>query len=325
MPRQGTPFPTAAAPPRTLEVSDELVTRSQQTVSVIIPAYNAAHFLPRSIQSILDQTVPVYEIIVVDDGSTDNTREVVAAYIANHGDRVRYIYQENKGLSGARNTAMHAATGDWIGILDADDEWLPTKHQRVQELLAEHPDARFIYHPSVMIYPNRRFVRPVLDPDHLWPDMRLGNRISGGSCALIRRSATIEIGDWRDQSTGPEDWDYWMRVAIRYPLHRIPEPLTNQWMYEGSNGSNPERFHHLALGMVDRSLLLGLTGIDRWLWRRRIVSYLNYDIYLELKGRPAPPPYRKYLWRSLAEWPSPFWTPKRWWSMARMLLRRPNT
>jgi glycosyltransferase involved in cell wall biosynthesis len=92
-------------------------------VSVIIPTYNRAEYVTQAIESVLAQTYTDYEIIVVDDGSTDNTKDVLSPYI----DRIRYIYQKNAGASAARNQGIKAAKGDWVAFLDSDDEWLPEK------------------------------------------------------------------------------------------------------------------------------------------------------------------------------------------------------
>ncbi len=108
-----------------------------KTVSVVIPNYNNAHYLGRAIQSILHQTFTDYEIIVVDDGSTDNSKDVVGAF----GDKVRYIWQENKGLGGARNTGILASNAEFIGLLDADDEWKPTYLERMISLVQRLSDA----------------------------------------------------------------------------------------------------------------------------------------------------------------------------------------
>ncbi len=92
-------------------------------VSVIIPAYNCSVYLPEAIESVLTQTYTDIEIIVVDDGSTDDTPEVVAPYL----DRIRYIRQSNKGLPAARNTGIRASGGEFVALLDGDDSWLPEK------------------------------------------------------------------------------------------------------------------------------------------------------------------------------------------------------
>lgn len=92
-------------------------------ISVIIPAYNRANYVTKAIDSVLAQTYTDYEIIVVDDGSTDNTKDVLQPYM----DRINYIYQENRGVSAARNTGIQVASGNWMAFLDSDDIWLPEK------------------------------------------------------------------------------------------------------------------------------------------------------------------------------------------------------
>src|SRR5918996_212462 len=92
-------------------------------VSVVIPTYNYGRYLPEAVESVLHQTFPDLEVIVVDDGSTDDTRELIGRF----GDKVCYIYQRNQGLPAARNTGIRAARGEYVGFLDSDDLWLPGK------------------------------------------------------------------------------------------------------------------------------------------------------------------------------------------------------
>lgn len=109
--------------------------------SVVIPAYNQAAYLARAIASVLNQTYPHFEIIIVDDGSTDDTRSVVEEY----GGRVRYIWQENQGLAGARNTGIRNARSHLICLLDADDEWLPQYLEKMVQVAMEDPSAAVYY------------------------------------------------------------------------------------------------------------------------------------------------------------------------------------
>jgi glycosyltransferase involved in cell wall biosynthesis len=104
-------------------------------ISAVIPAYNCEAHIARAIDSVLNQTHPADEIIIVDDGSSDDTVQAVRSY----GDKVTLIQQENAGASAARNTGIEAATGNWIAFLDADDEWLPDMLQRQTDILTQHP------------------------------------------------------------------------------------------------------------------------------------------------------------------------------------------
>jgi glycosyltransferase involved in cell wall biosynthesis len=105
-------------------------------VSVVIPTYNYARFVSEAVDSVLAQTYPSLEVVVVDDGSTDDTREVLARY----GDRIRYIYQPNAGLPAARNTGIKAARGEFIGLLDSDDVFHPRKFELQMRYMLAHPE-----------------------------------------------------------------------------------------------------------------------------------------------------------------------------------------
>ncbi|HJX31876.1 MAG TPA: glycosyltransferase [Thermodesulfobacteriota bacterium] len=115
-------------------------------LSVIIPVYNGERYLAESIQSVLAQDYRPIEIIVVDDGSTDGTAEIARFY-----KNIRYLFQKNKGLSGARNTGIAAAQGEFLAFLDADDMWMPEKLSRQVSYLAQHPDVGFVYAHRRMI------------------------------------------------------------------------------------------------------------------------------------------------------------------------------
>jgi len=110
-------------------------------VSIIIPTYNYAHFITEAIQSVLSQTFQDFEVIVVDDGSTDNTREVLAQF----GNKIRYIYQENRGLSAARNTGILNSSGQYLCFLDSDDSLLPEKLELQVKLLDSKVDVDLVY------------------------------------------------------------------------------------------------------------------------------------------------------------------------------------
>ena len=121
------------------------------TVSVIIPTYNRAHTLGRAIDSVLHQTHPADEIIIVDDGSTDDT----AALLENYSDLI-HLEQKNAGVSTARNTGIAQASSSWIALLDSDDEWLPSKLQHQLATIAEQPDTRICHSDEIWIRNGRR-------------------------------------------------------------------------------------------------------------------------------------------------------------------------
>src|SRR6516165_447182 len=118
-------------------------------VSVVIPTYNYRHFVTDAVASALEQTYQPVEVLVVDDGSRDDTRARLTPYL----DRIRYIYQENQGLSAARNTGIRAAKGVWIALLDSDDAWHPRKLETQMEFIRQHPDIGVLGSDSILERP----------------------------------------------------------------------------------------------------------------------------------------------------------------------------
>lgn len=282
-----------------------------QSISVVIPTYNYGRFLARAISSVLEQTHPVLEIIVVDDGSTDNTREVAQGF----GDRIQYLYKENRGSSAARNAGIRIARGEWIGFLDADDAWVPEKNAKVRELLQEHPEAVMIYHPHVLLSDEGPVgYRRAAEPDELFPELLYHNFISGGSSALVRRSVLLDLGGFDESLQAVEDWDMWTRVALRYPLHRIGEPLSLVWRHKQAKGMNAVRRTVGTRVLVDKTLIKGVRGFrQRLFYRQKMMARLAFDASLELRGQ-NPSESHRYLLTSLKDWPSPLYLPKRWWA-----------
>lgn len=182
------------------------------TVSVIIPAYNQGNYLGACVKSVLDQTYRDFEIIIVDDGSTDNTCEVATQF---SNPRVRYIYQDNRGLSGARNTGIRNATGTYITYLDSDDLFLPQKLEILIEKLESEPDLGFVAGQAVLIDENGQKIGDIFDapPPSDPVDLLLGNPLHVGS-VLLRREWQERAGFFDETLRSYEDWDLWLRLAL---------------------------------------------------------------------------------------------------------------
>ena len=188
------------------------------TVSAVIPSYNYAAYVGKAIESVLKQTHPNVECIVVDDGSTDNTREVVAKY----GDRVRYIYQKNAGLPDARNTGVKAATGEFVGFLDSDDEWEPTFVEVALGYFNKLPkDAGVVACRATQVGLDSKplglkRLLPEIDEELSLTDLIFRTRFFP-SAVLARKSSVVETG-YFDTNYVSEDRDMWIRIAER---HRV--------------------------------------------------------------------------------------------------------
>jgi len=199
------------------------------TVSIIIPAYNYGHYIAETIESCLKQTVPPLEIIVVDDGSADNTKEIVAKY------PVKYIYQANRGLSGARNTGIAAATGDYILCLDSDD----TIEEHFLEFTVDVDDIVAVF---VTEFDGREEHYRFLDHP-TYADFRKHNQIVASS--LFRRKIWEKVGGYDEQmKLGYEDWDFWIRATkAGFSVTTVPIRLFN-YRIHGDSMINNTLIHH---------------------------------------------------------------------------------
>lgn len=182
-------------------------------VSIILPAYNHAHFLPESIGSALGQTYPDFELILVDDGSTDQTRELVAGYL---DPRIRYHYQDNRGLAAARNTGLRLARGEFIAFLDADDLFMPTKLEQQIRFFETHKAAGLSAGGWKYIDAAGEWIGeywPWPDPPDLTTGDWLGNCFVNPVSVLVRREWIERVGGFDESLKQVEDWDLWLRLA----------------------------------------------------------------------------------------------------------------
>ena len=285
-------------------------------VSAIIPCYNYGKYLARAIDSILAQTYAVSEILVVDDGSSDNTREVATSF----GDRVRYIYQQNAGRAAARNHGIREATGDWVALLDADDWWLPEKIGLQAKALAAQPEAAVVYTSVRCQDPDGGTINwRATDPDRLWPALRYANCVTGSASAvLIRRDVLLAEGGFDESLRECEDWDCWVRLARKYPFAAAPDAVTVLMMWPGSASAQNDRMLANTKKLMDKTLLADLTGWRRMLWRHRIWSAALFSAAINARQQSRREE-RAWLFESLLHWPSPVFIPRRWWALYRNL------
>jgi glycosyltransferase involved in cell wall biosynthesis len=275
-------------------------------VTAVIAVYNGADLIGRAIDSVLAQTRAVDELIVVDDGSTDRTQEIVTRY----GSRIRYIYQPNGGVAAARNNGVGSATSEWVAFLDHDDEWLPHKIDRQLLLLKANPAAEICYSAywSHALDGTKRV--EYLPKEKLWPAARFRNPFPP-SVAMVRREALLASGGFDERLKGAscEDWDLFARLLSANRAIETSEPLANYYEVETSNSRNYRTMLPNTLSIVDKSLLSGLSGLSKALWRRRIKSVLYYRAAISARELGDPEVW-KYLGASFAQWPLPDAAPR---------------
>jgi glycosyltransferase involved in cell wall biosynthesis len=210
-------------PPNTTHASRPNATTKAPRVSVILPTYNRAWIIEEAVASVLAQTFPDFELIVVDDGSTDDTRTRLSRY----GDRVRYFYQRNQGVSAARNTGMQHATGGLIALLDSDDLWKPAKLARQVAFFDADPKVRICqteelwFRRGQRVNPKRRHRKPsgwIFEPS-------LALCLVSPSAVMMRRDLIDEMGGFDVSLPACEDYDLWLRISLRCPIHLLDAPL----------------------------------------------------------------------------------------------------
>ena len=198
-------------------------------VSVIIPTYNQAKFIDKAIESVLKQSYQDFEIIVINDGSTDNTEEIVK----NYSDfRIRYICQANNmGVSEARNTGIKVSRGDYIALLDSDDEFLPERLiKQVQILQNKSSEVGVVCSWSYNIDEKGNYISKRCLPrkdGYIYEDLLSTNPISVPT-VLIRKECFEKVGIFDNLLDGQEDWDMWIRIAKYYKFFLIKIPLAKR-------------------------------------------------------------------------------------------------
>jgi len=222
-------------------------------VSAIIIVYNGAPFVGTAIESVLAQTERDLELVVVDDGSTDETAQVVARY-TDH--RVRYLHQENSGPSAARNNGIRETTGEWVAFLDCDDRWLPRKLELQLARAAERPDAGLVY-GSVVMGNERGMMQctlPAVIEGEVLEPLLFGNKVTGSaSSAMVRRDVLDRVGMFDERMHYAEDWDLWLRVASAYPFAKVDEPIAYLLQRLGSHGSSADALRDASVALLDRA------------------------------------------------------------------------
>ena len=196
-------------------------------VSVIIPTYNRKMYVQEAIDSALAQTYPAVEIIVVDDGSTDGTGEILKA---RYDERIQYVYQDNQGESAARNKAIRLSHGQYIALLDSDDVWLPTKLEQQVRLMECQPEVGLVSCHALQIDAQGNLTRTTpLRPQQTTNIVPLEILILNSplycSTVLMRRSHLDEVGLFTEEIRYGEDRDLFLRVATRCKVGFVCEPL----------------------------------------------------------------------------------------------------
>ena len=257
-----------------------LPVQSTMRISVIIPCYNQAHFLPEALASVQAQTFPDWECIIVNDGSPDHTAAVAQEWVGKDS-RFRYIEKPNGGLSSARNRGLKEARGDYIQFLDADDLIESKKFAWQANLLRNSPHLGIVY-SDLRYFPadapkQRRYT--LFGPDKPWierawlkPGSMLEKLLDGNlmavNCPMMRRSVMDKVGLFDETLRAAEDWHYWLRcAAIGTVFHFAPAPDTLALVRIHSASASQDRTH-MRRGTYEMTLLVAPMLADPGLRRK---------------------------------------------------------
>lgn len=287
-------------------------------ISVIIPTYNRASSVNKAIESVLVQSYQDYEIIVVDDGSTDETRDILKPF----RERIRYIYQENKGVSAARNTGIQKAKGEWIAFLDSDDEWLSNKLEMQMKHVQEHP--KMCLHVANLLltdfhevekdfFSRKGFDKAVgkfllIDRPLIY---MLRYNFALPSSVIAKKSALINAGLFDEELSLHEDTDLFYRVSLEgqwgiygFPLarkFRRDEPAT---INLSDRHARDQAYHYkIVVKMLERlQSMEGITKTERRAVTRSL-SHFYFQVGLALKAE-GKKEVRSWFYRGLRTRPS---------------------
>ncbi|MBD2579593.1 glycosyltransferase [Oscillatoria sp. FACHB-1406] len=223
-------------------------------ISVLISVYNGEKTIRETLESVLAQTFSDFEIVIINDGSTDSTVEAINSL----GDsRIHIFSYPNAGLNASRNRAISHAEGEYVSFLDADDLWTPDKLELQLKALQDYPEAAAVYSWTDYIDIESKFLRT--GPHHsfqgdVFAKLLLADFIGSGSNPLIRKSAFAEVGDFDTSIKGGQDWDMWVRLARRYPFAVVPSVQILYRQYSTSWSANAQRQEQGCLRIIEKAL-----------------------------------------------------------------------
>ena len=224
-------------------------------VSVVIPAYNAMKYLPDTLESVLQQTHTNFEVVIVNDGSSDDIESWFESSVID--PRVRLFSQNNQGLSAARNSGIKVAQSELIAFMDADDLWHPSKLEKQFQLFKACPDIGLVY--TWLLYvdesanPTGKVVRYSFEGD-VWNQLTAFNFVGCGSVAMVRRACFEAAGNFDvNLDSYVEDWDMWLRIARDYTFAVVREPLVYNRKYSGSLSTHWEKMQQSFPKVIEKA------------------------------------------------------------------------
>lgn len=278
-------------------------------VSVIVPVYNAAKYVSKALESVFCQTFKDYEVIVVNDGSIDDSERVISLY----QEKIRYFSQENKGPACARNLGIRNARGNYVAFLDADDEWMPEKLERQMDLFKRDKSVKLIYTGGIFINEDGEYIGTIKsyfgNSEQVLRQLFISNCVSPINSVIVEKSCFSAVGCFDENLKVAEDWDLMIRTCRKYNFACIALPLVAQRKVRGSQSDNAKRNISNELIFL-RKLFSDKENSGFWDLRRKSFSYRYFCAawaFLEAGKRKEA---LKYIFLSLITHPVGFLSKK---------------
>lgn len=277
-----------------------------QIISIIVPAYNAEQTILETLTSVLKQTFTDFELIVINDGSTDRTLELLSTV---EDPRLKIFSYPNGGVPVARNHGLSHATGDFIAFLDADDLWTPDKLELQLATLQQHPEAGVVY--SWAYYMDEKGEsfhadNPIFFAGNVYADLLVRDFIVSGSNCMIRRQAIESIGKFDPSVPGADDWDYWLRLALHWPFVVVPKLQIFYRQSSGSVSSKVEAMEKNNLRVIEKGFQAAPPEMQ-YLKNQSLANTYRYSTHLYLTrvgSAEAAKQAAQKLWMAIRLYPS---------------------
>ncbi len=244
-------------------------------VSVVIPAYNSMLYLPETVESVLKQTFSDFEVLIVNDGSSDQIVEWASGLV---DPRVKLISQENQGTPGARNTGIAHAQGEYVAFLDADDLWEPTKLEKQVRCLEDNPAVGLVNTWTVLVdqlgLPTGKVATPQAEGD-VWKQISVYQFLICSS-VLVRRCCFETVGLFDRNLLFSEDWDLWIRIASHYSFAVIKQPLVRYRVHPNNKSKDWRMLLQDAHTIIERAF--HSAPLELLYLRNHSYGYLNLDM-----------------------------------------------
>jgi len=255
--------------------------KNQPLVSVIIPTYNKSQYLREAIKSVLNQTYKNIEVIVVDDGSTDNTKEIVESF---NDSRIIYIFQENKGPAIARNTGIKKAQGEYIAFLDSDDLWLKEKLEKQVDFMEKNSEIGLLGTGCYEVTDKGKIIGKKIFPIKnkiLQKDLIKYNSFIQSS-VMIRKEVFDKVGLYDKSFRESEDYELWLRIAGNYKVRNLAEALTIKRYYrEGLSPAKDKKQLYFVLEAKKAAICRG--QYPKWCYFYLLKSWIFMKIPFSIR------------------------------------------